>query len=140
MPWRCIFFFSALRAWSTLLSRTRTCTRAPFAVGSRELQASMAKSRCRLGVACSRSEPESPPERPITGHFTRQTKGSLGEDLGHVTHFAAGAHHGFAVKVHRGAGHGEEAPIILDLVPDEICHLRAAVADRFAEWPAGNRP
>src|SRR5581483_5920083 len=27
MPSRCIFFFSALRAWSTLLSRTRTCTR-----------------------------------------------------------------------------------------------------------------
>ena len=26
-PSRCIFFFSALRAWSTLLSRTRTCTR-----------------------------------------------------------------------------------------------------------------
>src|SRR5215472_4861217 len=25
-PSRCIFFFSALRAWSTLLSRTRTCT------------------------------------------------------------------------------------------------------------------
>src|SRR5579862_6275927 len=30
MPSRCIFFFSALRAWSTLLSRTRTCTRAPL--------------------------------------------------------------------------------------------------------------
>ena len=27
MPSRCIFFFSTLRAWSTLLSRTRTCTR-----------------------------------------------------------------------------------------------------------------
>src|SRR5882762_2230081 len=26
MPSRCIFFLSALRAWSTLLSRTRTCT------------------------------------------------------------------------------------------------------------------
>jgi hypothetical protein len=30
MPSRCIFFFSALRAWSTLLSRTRTCTHPPF--------------------------------------------------------------------------------------------------------------
>src|SRR5450631_1886561 len=30
MPSRCIFFLSALRAWSTLLSRTRTCTRAPW--------------------------------------------------------------------------------------------------------------
>src|SRR6478752_5291440 len=29
MPSRCIFFFSALRAWSTLLSRTSTCTLAP---------------------------------------------------------------------------------------------------------------
>jgi hypothetical protein len=27
MPSRCIFFFSTLRAWSTLLSRTKTCTR-----------------------------------------------------------------------------------------------------------------
>src|ERR1035437_6360569 len=27
MPSRCIFFFSTLRAWSTLLSRTSTCTR-----------------------------------------------------------------------------------------------------------------
>src|ERR1044072_9291252 len=27
MPSRCIFFLSALRAWSTLLSRTRTCKR-----------------------------------------------------------------------------------------------------------------
>src|ERR1700722_18687519 len=27
---RCIFFFSALRAWSTLLWRTRTCTRNPL--------------------------------------------------------------------------------------------------------------
>jgi hypothetical protein len=27
MPSRCIFFFSTLRAWSTLLSRTRTCMR-----------------------------------------------------------------------------------------------------------------
>src|SRR5262249_34592095 len=27
----CIFFFSALRAWSTLLSRTRTCTQRSFA-------------------------------------------------------------------------------------------------------------
>src|ERR1700761_4363819 len=26
MPSRCIFFFSARSAWSTLLSRTRTCT------------------------------------------------------------------------------------------------------------------
>src|SRR6516225_7704846 len=25
-PSRCIFFFNALRAWSTLLSRTKTCT------------------------------------------------------------------------------------------------------------------
>src|SRR3954469_22594516 len=32
MPSRCIFFFSALRAWSTLLSRTRTCTNAPLLV------------------------------------------------------------------------------------------------------------
>src|SRR5437660_2120429 len=30
MPSRCIFFLSALRAWSTLLSRTRTCTRRSF--------------------------------------------------------------------------------------------------------------
>src|ERR1700704_6118963 len=30
MPSRCIFFFSTLRAWSTLLSRTRTCTRCPL--------------------------------------------------------------------------------------------------------------
>src|SRR4051794_15312872 len=30
MPSRCIFFLSALRAWSTLLSRTRTCTRLSF--------------------------------------------------------------------------------------------------------------
>ena len=29
-PSRCIFFFSTLRAWSTLLSRTRTCMRRPF--------------------------------------------------------------------------------------------------------------
>ena len=29
MPSRCIFFLSAFRAWSTLLSRTRTCTLAP---------------------------------------------------------------------------------------------------------------
>src|SRR5262249_14703108 len=29
IPSRCIFFFSAFRAWSTLLSRTRTCTLAP---------------------------------------------------------------------------------------------------------------
>jgi hypothetical protein len=27
MPSRCIFFFSTLRAWSTLLSRAKTCTR-----------------------------------------------------------------------------------------------------------------
>src|SRR3979490_3568987 len=33
MPSRCIFFFSALRAWSTLLSRTRTCTRRSFCCG-----------------------------------------------------------------------------------------------------------
>src|SRR3974377_39083 len=31
MPSRCIFFLSALRAWSTLLSRTRTCTLLPLA-------------------------------------------------------------------------------------------------------------
>src|SRR6185295_4759412 len=30
MPSRCIFFLSAFRAWSTLLSRTRTCTLAPW--------------------------------------------------------------------------------------------------------------
>src|SRR6516165_678373 len=29
-PSRCIFFFNALRAWSTLLSRTKTCTWSSF--------------------------------------------------------------------------------------------------------------
>src|SRR6516165_1272594 len=32
MPSRCIFFFSALRAWSTLLSRTKTCTWCSFSI------------------------------------------------------------------------------------------------------------
>src|SRR5262249_19066101 len=34
-PSRCIFFFNALRAWSTLLSRTKTCTLDSFWIRGR---------------------------------------------------------------------------------------------------------
>src|SRR5271154_526294 len=124
MPSRCIFFFSALRAWSTLLSRTRTCTRAPLQ-SVRGICWRRERERLRhLAAACSRTAPEK----------------LAGKHSGDVAHFAARAHHGLAVKVHRGAGNGEETPVILDFAADEVRHLDAAVANRLGQRPSGYRP
>src|SRR5262245_12115822 len=79
MPSRCIFFFSALRAWSTLLSRTRTCTRR--------------SSCCVLELLClDVPEPADPPPK----------RDRAGSRL--VAHVAEPAR-----KVHQSsAGHGSE--------------------------------
>src|SRR6202012_871719 len=66
MPSRCIFFFSALRAWSTLLSRTRTCTHPPCqcaevsALGGNG-KGVWARSLRHLGALSTRGADESPP-------------------------------------------------------------------------------
>src|SRR5450756_132245 len=72
MPSRCIFFLSALRAWSTLLSRTRTCTLAPSLFRGRVEVESPAitglLSRAAIaekGLRVHRSVPEMPAPWPF---------------------------------------------------------------------------
>src|SRR5262249_20963246 len=64
MPSRCIFFLSALRAWSTLLSRTRTCTRHTSSkwIFERSVDGSgrRAHGTMAIGPAFSRTVRESP--------------------------------------------------------------------------------
>src|SRR6516225_7736918 len=56
-PSRCIFYFNALRAWSTLLSRTKTCTPIPF--GSRDQDMDMDSSGAdgNCGTNTARGDP-----------------------------------------------------------------------------------
>src|ERR1035437_611959 len=72
MPSRCIFFLSAFRAWSTLLSRTRTCTLAPSLFRGRVEVESPAitglLSRAAIaekGLRVHRSVPEMPAPWPF---------------------------------------------------------------------------
>src|SRR5215469_1273496 len=102
MPSRCIFFFSALRAWSTLLSRTRTCTRAPFAVGSLGLLNGV--GRCARTALARRVAEEGQKVHKGAQQAASAGKGPS-KDPGDVTHFAPRPNRGLAVEMHGGARH-----------------------------------
>src|SRR5208282_1078238 len=134
MPSRCIFFFSALRAWSTLLSRTRTCTHPPHqcaqlsALG--EWNGGASVHTC---ATLTRSLADMPDQvhKPRRSGAGAASSASVGRNPRYLPHLAAGAHRRLAVKMHGGAGNGEPGTIILDLAADEVDHFHAARADRL---------
>src|SRR5476651_2069488 len=68
MTSRCIFFFSAFRACSTLLSRTRTCTLAPSLVARTGFGQKARKGRAFESGGSSRTGVKSP-QLPTIGRF-----------------------------------------------------------------------
>src|SRR6185437_2057356 len=135
MPSRCIFFFSALRAWSTLLSRTRTCTHALF-VCAKSVRSEWdwrrgRKRRRHLGALSTRMGDESP--------LGCGPAPSIGQEARDVPHLAARAHRDLAVEVHGGARNGQPFSVIVDLVADQIDHFDPALADGLRQRPAGPR-
>src|SRR6185312_12872456 len=85
MPSRCIFFLSALRAWSTLLSRTRTCTFAPSlwpvglgsnsAQGGRSSRAAVTENPPGVHAFARFPGPARPPPSPLNGGRRRAVPG-----------------------------------------------------------------
>src|SRR5208282_1428250 len=95
MPSRCIFFFSALRAWSTLLSRTRTCTHPPFKCAQ---SSALGEWNSGASVDACATLPRSLAEWLAKVHQPRRVRPwrgsrslSIGKDPRHVSHLAAAA-------------------------------------------------
>src|SRR5215831_16485450 len=117
MPSRCIFFFSAFRAWSTLLSRTRTCTLAPSLLLGR-VKAKAPQFGGFESGGSSRKGVKSPLEhcksacRTAILHMGRGVslrQCSARPDPCHMTHLAARPRLALAIDMHRCAGDGQPA-------------------------------
>src|SRR5215468_3791466 len=135
MPSRCFFFLSALRAWSTLLSRTRTCTLAPKLM-FRRIKAKAPQNGGFESGGSSRKGLKSPFGRCrqafSSAHYPIWEQGlalagflpgSARPDPRDVTHLASSAGVAFAVNVRGGAGHGQPARHVIDFSADQVHHL-----------------
>src|SRR5579885_3173633 len=88
MPSRCIFFLSALRAWSTLLSRTRTCTKHPLTVGQSGIWGLLATGKMastqRQARGCIRSNLKCPHATGVADGFLQALIACHHSDVPHL--------------------------------------------------------
>src|SRR4029079_1196941 len=153
MPSRCIFFLSALTAWSTLLSRTRTCTLAPWLLLGRVTakapktgalsRAALAEKALRVH-SCRSGGGFCTGRRGLTGtHIGTYLRNGLrggvitegdgspeagltsfcGPDARHVAHLAACPRFAFSIHMYRRARHRQPARGVAHFRADQIHHL-----------------